>query len=107
MMGCNLLISAEENFTKVKVVAVGNLQLLSSTKIINFSFQLGKYKPTFGFSSFKFVPGTDDNVIVALQTEELNGKTSTYITAFTITGKTLLASERIETELKYEGLEFI
>lgn len=89
MMGCNLLISAEENFNKVKVV------------------KLGTYKPTFGFSSFKFVPGTDDSVIVALQTEELNGKTSTYITAFTITGKVLLPPERIETDLKYEGLEFI
>lgn len=89
MMGCNLLISAEENFNKVKVVKLGN------------------YKPSLGFSSFKFVPGTDDSVIVALQTEELNGKTSTYITGFTITGKVLLAPERIETDLKYEGLEFI
>ncbi|KAG4078274.1 hypothetical protein HA402_012984 [Bradysia odoriphaga] len=89
MMGCNLLISAEENFHKVNVVKLGN------------------YKPTLGFSSFKFVPGTDDSVIVALQTEELNGKTSTFITAFTITGKSLLAPERIETDLKYEGLEFI
>ncbi|KAG4078405.1 hypothetical protein HA402_013116 [Bradysia odoriphaga] len=89
MMGCNLLITAEENFNKVKVVKLGN------------------YKPTLGFSSFKFVPGTDDSVIVALQTEELNGKTSTFITAFSITGKSLLAPERIETDLKYEGLEFI
>ncbi|KAJ6617882.1 Soluble calcium-activated nucleotidase 1 [Pseudolycoriella hygida] len=89
MMGCNALISAEENFTKIKVVL------------------LQDFKPSLGFSSFKFVPGTDDSVIVALQTEELNGKTSTYITAFTLTGKSLLASERINTDLKYEGLEFI
>lgn len=72
-----------------------------------FIFQLGNYKPSLGFSSFKFVPGTDDSVIVALQTEELNGKTSTFINAFTITGKSLLASEQIKTDLKYEGFEFI
>lgn len=87
--GCNVLISAEENFSNIKVTT------------------LGDYKATHGFSSMKFLPGTDDKIILALLTEELNGETSTYITAFTTDGTILLPQERIDTNLKYEGLEFI
>lgn len=63
-------------------------------------------RPTRGFSSFKFVPSSDDYVIVALRTEELEGKTSTYITAFNIDGVVLLDDLFIE-NIKYEGFEFI
>jgi len=87
-MGCNVLISADESFRNIQVVKLASL------------------KPTHGFSSFKFVPGTDDRVIVALQTEELNGKTSTYITAFTTTGNMLMDQLKLDTEYKYEGFEF-
>lgn len=87
-MGCNVLISTEENFNNVEVV------------------NLGPYKPTQGFSSFKFVPGTNDQVIVALQTEEINGKTATYITAFTLNGKILMEQIKLDTDYKYEGIEF-
>lgn len=87
-MGCNVLISTEENFNNVEVV------------------NLGPNKPTQGFSSFKFVPGTNDQVIVALQTEEINGKTATYITAFTLNGKILMEQIKLDTDYKYEGIEF-
>lgn len=87
-MGCNVLISTEENFNNVEVV------------------NLGPYKPTQGFSSFKFVPGTNDQVIVALQTEEINGKTATYITAFALNGKILMEQIKLDTDYKYEGIEF-
>lgn len=87
-MGCNVLISADEGFRNIQVVKLPSL------------------KPTHGFSSFKFVPGTDDRVIVALQTEELNGKTSTYITAFTTTGNMLMEQMKLDTDYKYEGFEF-
>lgn len=87
-MGCNVLISTDENFKKIDHVT------------------LATYKPTQGFSSFKFVPGSGDSVIVALQTEEIKGRTSTYITAFTTTGIIVLPSMQIDTDLKYEGLEF-
>lgn len=53
------------------------------------------------------MPGTDDRIIVALLTEELNGETSTFITAFDIKGNTLLAEQRVITPFKYEGLEFV
>lgn len=62
--------------------------------------------PARGFSSFKFIPGTEDNVIIALRTEELDGKTATFITAFTTDGEYILEDTHIA-DLKYEGLEFI
>lgn len=87
-MGCNKLISADENFRKIETVT------------------LPTYKPTFGFSSFKLIPGSNDNVIVALLTEEFNGTTATHITAFTVSGKPLLGPIKIKTNFKYEGIEF-
>lgn len=90
-MGCNLLISADERFTKINTVPL----------------DASHTSPTHGFSSFKFVPNTEDKIIVALKTEELDGKTSTYITAFDIEGHTIFPEQRIETDLKYEGFEFI
>lgn len=52
------------------------------------------------------MPTTEDNVIVALRTEEINGKTATYITAFTIKGDVILPDTFVS-DLKYEGFEFI
>ncbi|XP_060521900.1 soluble calcium-activated nucleotidase 1 [Cylas formicarius] len=86
--GCNVLLSADTNMYDVKVV-----QLVNSVN-------------TRGFSSFKFVPTSNDYVIVALKTEEVNGTTATYITAFTIDGEILLDDSYIS-DLKYEGIEFI
>lgn len=87
-MGCNKLISADENFRKIETVT------------------LPPYKPTFGYSSFKFIPGSNDEVIIALLTEEYMGNTSTHITAFTVDGKVLLDPQKIKTKFKYEGIEF-
>ncbi|XP_072390758.1 soluble calcium-activated nucleotidase 1 [Diabrotica undecimpunctata] len=86
--GCSVLITADANVNDVNVIEIGNA------------------KPTRGFSSFKFVPTSNDQVIVALRTEELNGNTATYITAFTIDGHMLLEDEHIADD-KYEGFEFI
>lgn len=88
-MGCDLLITANDGFTHI-----------STTKIEN-------KDRTHGFSSFKFIPGSNDNVILAIKSEEVNGKTGTFITAFTIDGKVLLKEERIPTPYKYEGIEFL
>lgn len=43
---------------------------------------------------------------MALRTEEVDGKTATYVTAFTIEGKVLLEDSHVS-DLKYEGFEFI
>jgi len=85
--GCNVLLSADNNMYDVVVVQLNS-------------------KNTRGFSSFKFVPTSNDHVIVALKTEELEGKTATYVTAFTIKGDIVLEDSYIS-DLKYEGIEFI
>lgn len=94
-MGCNKLISTDENFTKAKVVTVGDL------------------KPTRGYSSFKFLPDSNDSIIVALKTEEITDTTSgivatsTYISVFDTNGRIFLDDEKVPTEYKFEGFEFI
>ncbi|KAF9414872.1 hypothetical protein HW555_007341 [Spodoptera exigua] len=88
VMGCNYLITADENFKHVHAL------------------EITKHQPKHGFSSFKFIPGTNDEAIVALKTTEFEGKTATYITAFTTDGTVLLHDTLVE-NLKYEGLEFI
>jgi soluble calcium-activated nucleotidase 1 len=87
--GCNYLLIADDMFSHVEKVQVGEL------------------KPTRGFSTFKFLPSSNDSIIIALKTEELNGSTSTYVTIFDVKGNILLADEKIHTEYKYEGFEFI
>ncbi|XP_017887430.1 soluble calcium-activated nucleotidase 1 isoform X4 [Ceratina calcarata] len=87
-MSCNVLLTTDENFVDIKVTKVGTLL------------------PLRGFSSFKFLPGSQDSIIVALKTEEYQGQTATYIVAFTITG-TIIMPETKVIDKKFEGLEFI
>ncbi|XP_060027871.1 soluble calcium-activated nucleotidase 1 isoform X3 [Erinaceus europaeus] len=86
--GTNLLLSAAQDFSDITVSHVGEVV------------------PTHGFSSFKFIPNTDDQIIVALKSEEDGGKVATYITAFTLDGRLLLPETKIGS-VKYEGIEFI
>ncbi|XP_075025387.1 soluble calcium-activated nucleotidase 1 [Calonectris borealis] len=86
--GTNLLLSSTQDFGDVTVGRVGEVV------------------PTHGFSSFKFIPDTDDQIIVALKSEEDNGKIASYIMAFTLDGRFLLPETRIGS-VKYEGIEFI
>lgn len=84
----NLLLSCPADFSYIKLRQVGPLN------------------PTHGFSSFKFVPGTKDEIIVALKSEEDAGKIATYMIAFTLDGQVLMPETKIG-DVKYEGLEFI
>ncbi|XP_036803931.1 soluble calcium-activated nucleotidase 1 isoform X1 [Oncorhynchus mykiss] len=84
----NLLLSCPSDFREITVGHAGPLH------------------PTHGFSSFKFVPDTDDQIVLALKSEEDAGKIATYILAFTLDGRMLLPETKIG-DLKYEGLEFI
>ncbi|XP_039201196.1 soluble calcium-activated nucleotidase 1 isoform X1 [Crotalus tigris] len=86
--GTNLLLSSTPDFTDISVSHIGDVI------------------PTHGFSSFKFVPDTDDQIIVALKSEEDAGHVATYITAFMLDGRCLLPETRIGS-VKYEGIEFI
>lgn len=70
--------------------------------------KIGTITPARGFSSFKFIPGTRDEIIVALKSEENaeDGSAAAYIMAFTVEGKILLKETKIG-DFKYEGIEFI
>lgn len=87
--GTNVLISCDENFTDMKVVYVGNLD------------------PTHGFSSFKFVPGTGEELAVALKSREVEGNISTYIMVFNVLTGVVLMTEKFVAYDKYEGIEFV
>jgi len=68
---------------------------------------VGDVVPTHGFSSFKWIPGTDDQLLVALKTVECEGlPTETYIIVFDINGNILLEETKIA-DAKYEGIEFV
>lgn len=56
--------------------------------------------------SFKWIPGTDDALVVALKSEEIEGKTATYIMVFDMEGNILLPETKVG-DHKYEGIEFI
>ncbi|XP_066498578.1 soluble calcium-activated nucleotidase 1 [Hoplias malabaricus] len=84
-----------------------NLMLCSTADFTDIAVsQVGPLNPTHGFSSFKFIPNTDDQIIVALKSEEDAGRIATYILAFTLDGRILLPETKIG-DVKYEGLEFI
>jgi len=84
----NVLLSCNESFEDFTVTTIGKLI------------------PTHGFSSFKFVPGTGDNIIVALRSVEDQGHISTYIMVFKVDGTIIMDESFIEND-KYEGIEFI
>lgn len=85
--GTNLLITASDDFSDITWTRVGEVF------------------PTHGFSSFKFVPDTDDNIIIALKSEEDHGTIASYIMAFDLNGKILLSEAKIG-DYKFEGIEF-
>lgn len=87
--GSNLMLIADEEFLDIK------------TK------RIGEVIATHGFSSFKFVPDSFDDLIVALKSEETKGKTASYIMAFKLDGTILLPETKIDGDYKYEGIEFI
>ncbi|VDM55173.1 unnamed protein product [Angiostrongylus costaricensis] len=89
--GTNLLIIANPLITKFKVVRVGNLT-----------------HPERGFSAFEFIPGTEDRLIVALKSEEVdNQPTASYITVFDINGSVILDDQKLEQQYKFEGIYFV
>jgi len=98
LRGSNLMILVEEDFSSAEVREVG------------------VKTPTRGFSSFKFVPGTNDEIVVALKSEE-RCETSpnneqvcsqrTFVTVVSVRGEVLMEELEIPSKYKYEGLEFI
>ncbi|TKR80366.1 hypothetical protein L596_014450 [Steinernema carpocapsae] len=90
--GTNILIIADEDFSNVEVKHVGE-----------------KGDGARGFSAFQFVPGTNDDLIVALKSEEKEGvPVASYITVFSVSsGRVLLKESQLEGKFKYEGVAFV
>ncbi|CAD5213555.1 unnamed protein product [Bursaphelenchus okinawaensis] len=87
--GSNYLISCDEKFETFQVVRVGMVH------------------PTRTFSAFQFVPGSQDNIIIAIKSEEVeNWPLSSYIMVFGIDGQVYMDETRIPGNFKLEGLEF-
>ena len=84
-----------------------NIKLISIKQNYTFQvFYVGEIVPTHGFSTFKFIPGTKDQLIVALKSEEVNGSVSSYVMVFNKNGNVLLSETKIG-DYKFEGIEFI
>lgn len=84
----NLMFIVDEDFKDIQISRIGELN------------------PARGFSSFKFVPGTNHTVIVALKSEEVGEKKATFILVFTIDGN-IICQEQLVGNKKYEGVEFV
>lgn len=84
----NLLIRCSENFKEMSFIEIG-----------------GRRKER-GFSSLRFIPGTNDKVIVAIKSEEIGDEQRSFLTVFTIDGKVILDDHHFANK-KFEGLEFV
>ena len=97
--GGTKLVLVDEKFTKAKVVQI-DLET----------------DPLRGFSSFAFVPGTQDRHAIAIRSVEENCtgdlsvcKQRSYFSVFdVVTGEKLVDAEKQYTEgMKFEGVEFV
>ena len=98
--GSNKVVIVDESFTTAKIVEV----------------QMASKDGLHGFSSFAFVPGTDDRHAMALRSveEDCAGddldvcKQRSYIVIFDVmTGEVLMDETKIKEDMKFEGLEFV
>jgi soluble calcium-activated nucleotidase 1 len=78
---------ADENFTEITVHTVG------------------EHHPTHGFSSVVFIPD-QENIAVALKSEEFGSQINSYLMVFDLNG-TVLMDEVPVANAKYEGLEIL
>ena len=85
----NVLITASEDFTELSMVRVGELDVAR------------------GFSTFKFVPGTEDNIAIGLKTVEIDDYTGTYVCVFDVVTGDVIMKDQWISGTKYEGIEFL
>ena len=88
--GSNVVLFASEDFNNIEVK------------------HITKKTPSRGFSEFKFLPNSNDSIIVAIKSEENEAKQTqnSYITVFAVDGTILLEETEIPGNHKFEGLEF-
>uniref|UniRef100_A0AC35UA18 Apyrase n=1 Tax=Rhabditophanes sp. KR3021 TaxID=114890 RepID=A0AC35UA18_9BILA len=90
--GTNYMLIASEDFSDIQFKEIGNAGTGSR-----------------GYSAFKFVPGTDDDIIVTLKSEEMNGNpVASYISVYRLSTHQILLDETLLTgTYKFEGIEFV
>lgn len=100
---------SHENYTAERhPYANANLMITADGGFSHFrNFTIGQANPLYGFSAARFVPGSNDSIIVALRIMEIGDNFSTHLLAFTINGDIILEEEEVLDGLKYEGIEFI
>jgi soluble calcium-activated nucleotidase 1 len=99
LRGSNTVLVASEDFRDVRVLRIGPVSGGGAR----------------GFSSAKFVPSTNDHVIVALKSEEDDkaGTQQSYVTVFDLAGNVLMEEQRVpgvegrEGGVKFEGIELL
>ena len=92
-MGSNKVVIFDEFFEKQPIVK-----------------DIGHITPERGFSTFKFVPGTNDDLILAIKSAEFaeTGKQASYLSLFSLsTTEVYIDEEKIPGASKFEGLEFV
>ncbi|CAI5453992.1 unnamed protein product [Caenorhabditis angaria] len=88
--GTNVMIIASEDFKTFRVVRVGS----------------DEHK-TRGFSAFQFIPNTHQNLILAIKSEERDGKpVASYASVFDVNGTVILDDFQLHGPYKYEGVAF-
>jgi len=98
-MGTNKIISVDENFKNPKVIDI----------------KFNELDPLHGFSTFAFVPGTNDEHAFAIRSVEedcVDGtetcKQRSYFCIFNVlTGDVLLDEVKYDLNIKLEGIEFV
>eukprot|EP00043_Microstomoeca_roanoka_P008909 m.85468 g.85468 ORF g.85468 m.85468 type:complete len:387 (+) comp14426_c0_seq2:261-1421(+) len=89
LRGSNLVLMADVSFQDIAVSHVGPII------------------PERGFSSFKVIPRTQGQHVIAIKTQELKGTLASFLTILDIhTGKVLVEDQQISST-KIEGVEFV
>ncbi|DBA02070.1 TPA: hypothetical protein N0F65_000317, partial [Lagenidium giganteum] len=88
--GSNKMVIASEDFSSIEVLEVG------------------KVTPLRGFSSFKFMPRTQDQIIVAIKSVEIEAEQfqTSFITIFDVKGNVLMEETELPGNHKFEGVAF-
>jgi soluble calcium-activated nucleotidase 1 len=89
LKGANIALIVDEDFGAIKKVTVG------------------PQVPSHGFSSFKFIPFRE-NEVLALKSEENGSTIKSFMTVFDVlTGEILMEETEVSSTTKFEGVEFL
>jgi soluble calcium-activated nucleotidase 1 len=100
---------SEQKFDQATINNIGsNVALLADDQFSNVEVKtLGELNEKSGFTSFKFIPDSEDQLILALKAEtEEKGKTGSFLAVYDLEGKEIMEPVRIADGI-YAGVEFL